>query len=156
MRIRTTLQPFSGKLDIAPIVDVVFLLLIFFALSSSFVFHPGLPVDIRLPRVKAVHMHATEKIVVVLTGDGGIYLNDKRVESGDLERELTDLAFVSKAVTAQRANASVESLEDTPRSPKVLLLSDASVPYHRIVEVMSLARSLNLGVFLATDPESGR
>jgi biopolymer transport protein ExbD len=37
----------------------------------------------------------------------------------------------------------------------VVLRADQSVPYARVMEVMSLARSLNLGVFLATDLEAG-
>lgn len=152
MRLRSNLAIFSGKLDVAPIIDVVFLLLIFLALSSSFVFHPGLPVDIHLPQVESAHMHATEKIVVVLTRTGEIYLNDTPVQWTDLEKYLTDVAFERKAVTLRRMNQADEALPPE-RAPKVLLRADSSVPYGRVVQIMAMARSLNLGVYLATDPE---
>ncbi len=153
MRLHSNLPVFSGKLDAAPIVDVIFLLLIFLALSSSFVFHPGLPVDIHLPQVESAHMHATEKIVVVLTPNGEIYLNDTPIQWENLEKHLTDVAFESKAVTLRRMNQPDENLPPA-RAPKVLLRADSSVPYGKVVQIMAMARSLNLGVYLATDPES--
>lgn len=155
MRLQSNLPVFSGKLDTAPIIDVVFLLLIFLALSSSFVFYPGLPVDIRLPPVESARMHTTEKIVVLLTRNGDIYLNDTPIQWDNLEKHLTDVAFESKAVTLRRMNQPDEELSPA-RAPKVLLRADSDVPYGHVVRIMAMARSLNLGVYLATDPESSK
>ena len=52
MRIKTNLKVVAGPLELTPLVDVVFLLLIFFMISSSLVFWPGTQVDteVELPR----------------------------------------------------------------------------------------------------------
>lgn len=150
MKLRPNLEVLSGKLDIAPLIDIMFLLIVFLALSSSFVFHSGLPVSIDLPSVDTEQMYATEKIVVVLTRDGDIYLNDMPVRHGELEKHLTDIAFQSKAITLQRLNRDGGPVPAS-YAPKVLLRADAGVPYERVVEVMSIARSLSMGVFLATE-----
>ena len=47
MKVRTSARVLRGPLDVAPLVDVILLLLIFFLLTSSFVFQPGIVVDPR-------------------------------------------------------------------------------------------------------------
>jgi biopolymer transport protein ExbD len=145
MRIRTNLKVVSGCLDIAPLVDVIFLLLIFFMLSSSLVFQPGIPVE--LPKSKTISMSAAEKIVITITRSNLLFFNDNPVEWENLEGQLSELAYSSKMALAKRRPGE----EPGHYSPKVVLRADTHVPYEKIVEVMDLARSLNLGVYLATD-----
>jgi len=40
MRIKPNVRVFAGKIDVVPLINVVFLLLIFFMISSSLVFQP--------------------------------------------------------------------------------------------------------------------
>ncbi len=157
MKLKTNLKIVSGQLDIAAMVDVVFLLLLFFMLSSSLVFQPGISVE--LPKSHTSSMSAAEKIIITITRkDGGelLFFNDNPVAWTELEHQLTELAYSSKTLDATRrgeakntsstANAGVAG-----PTPKVVLRADKNVAYGRIVEVMSLARSLDLGVYLATD-----
>ena len=150
MRTRTNLKAVSGKLDLVALVDVLFLVLIFFLISSSLVFQPGSPVE--LPKAHAASMRAAEKIVVTLTGDGLLFFNDNPVEWDELERELHELVYVSRRGTARRLGKDGNAQNTPTYSPMLVLRADADIDYDRIVKVMALARSLDLGVYLVTDP----
>ena len=64
-------------LNIAPLIDVVFLLLIFFMLSSHFVTQPG--IKITLPTAVTAKRHPEEDIIVYITKDNQIYLNEEPI-----------------------------------------------------------------------------
>lgn len=69
-------------LNIAPLIDVVFLLLIFFMLSSHFVTHPG--IRITLPEALTAKLHPEKDIVISITKDNSLYLNEEEVSLGSL------------------------------------------------------------------------
>ena len=69
-------------LNIAPLVDVVFLLLIFFMLSSHFVTQPG--IKITLPTAITAKLHPEEDIVISITKDNNLYLNEEEVTLDNL------------------------------------------------------------------------
>ena len=147
--IRPNAKVFAGRLDPVPLINLLFLLLIFFLISSSLVFQPGIPVD--LPPAKNPTLNATDKLVITITRNGLIFFNDKKIEWGDLERELRNLVLDSKIATSRRNNTRITGIDDkSVRNPAVVLRADRNVAYERIMEVVSLARSLNLGVYMAT------
>ncbi len=147
MRTEPTLNVVSGKVDIVPLVDVVFLLLIFFLISSSLVFQPGVAVE--LPKSYTDSMRAAEKIVVTITKEDLLFFNDNPVKWEELERELAEIVH-SRAVMNSRSPIRPDATSGA-FTPMLVLRADANVPYKKIVQVMSLARSLDLGVYLATD-----
>ncbi len=67
----------STELNIAPLIDVVFQLLIFFALISHFVTQSG--IKITLPTAITAKLHPEEDIVVFITQDNIIYLNEEKI-----------------------------------------------------------------------------
>src|SRR6187455_2419373 len=71
--------------SMASMTDLIFLLLIFFMLTSSFVTPSGLPVN--LPSSKASTIEV-QKISVTVTKDLQYYVNEKKVTKGTLEGEL--------------------------------------------------------------------
>ena len=72
-------------LEIAPLVDIVLLLLIFFMLTSKFIMQPG--IKITLPGAKTSRPQQ-EDIVVFITKDNRIYFNDREVDIGELKDAL--------------------------------------------------------------------
>ena len=76
----------STHLNIAPLIDVVFLLLIFFMLSSHFVTQPG--IKITLPSAITARLHPEEDIIISITEDSNLYLNEKRVTLENLLKQL--------------------------------------------------------------------
>ena len=73
-------------LNIAPLIDIVFLLLIFFMLSSHFVTQPG--IKITLPKAVTAKLHPEEGIVIYISEDNAIYLNEEIVPLDTLLNEL--------------------------------------------------------------------
>ena len=114
----------TGLLDITPIVDTVFNLLIFFAVSLSFVVLPS--IQINLPNSSSKQVTPDRKdLRVVITKKGDFYLGDSKIDSQDLFHEFY---------------AAAEQSLDT----EVLIGADHEVAHGRVVEVMDLARRANL------------
>lgn len=153
MRIRTHVKVITGPLPLAPLIDVVFLLLVFFMISSSLVFWPGTRVDteVRLPPSRMSSMTAADKLVITVNRSDQIFFNDSRLaDLHALEKRLSDIVRISRISQTQREGDSANG-EDQGRSPVVALRCDETIPYRRVVEIMSLARSLGMGVYLVTD-----
>lgn len=66
----------------AALTDIIFLLLIFFLLSSTFVFQPGVKVD--LPAASKADLESRQNVLVTLTKSGDYYVNDQKVPLSDL------------------------------------------------------------------------
>ncbi|MFA7231747.1 MAG: biopolymer transporter ExbD [Victivallaceae bacterium] len=131
---KTRLKPFSGRPDLTPMVDVMFLLLIFFMLSSSFVQVTGLNVE--LPRVSTKGSMGIEKfIVTVEKNEKGckIYFNDKEMTWETLKQELAAVSSISN-------------------SGKVIIRADQRTPFGIVTQIMSLAEKANLSTFIVTMP----
>ena len=77
----------KGRLDIAPLIDVVFLLLIFFMLTSSFIFQPGIRVN--LPRAVTSEVLHKEQLVVIINDANEVFINERPVESDELISRIT-------------------------------------------------------------------
>ena len=115
--------------SMASMTDLIFLLLIFFMLTSSFVTPSGLPVN--LPSSKASNIEV-QKISVTVTKDLQYFVNDKKVSRSMLEGELKRLL--------------------TAGAGSVVLHIDKSVASEHLVYVAGIATSLNAKVVLATKP----
>jgi len=74
------------QLTIAPLIDVVFLLLIFFMLSSHFVTQPG--IKLTLPTAVTSKLHPEEDIIISITQDNNLYLNNAEVTLDNLLERL--------------------------------------------------------------------
>ncbi|MCG2713959.1 MAG: biopolymer transporter ExbD [Candidatus Omnitrophica bacterium] len=74
------------RLNIAPLIDVVFLLLIFFMLSAHFVTQPG--IKLTLPTASTAKLHPEEDIIISITNDNALYLNEKKVNLDNLLEKL--------------------------------------------------------------------
>jgi len=75
----------SMAIDIAPLIDVVFLLLIFFMLSSNFVL-PSIPLD--LPKTGGAQVDGNEPVKVAMTKDGILAINGDVVSDGEFDAKL--------------------------------------------------------------------
>lgn len=120
----------NAEFSMSSMTDIIFLLLIFFMLTSSFVTPTGLPVS--LPTSKSSNI-VMQKISVTITPDLKYYLNEKEIALSDIEPQLATLL--------QNADEGV-----------VVLHVDKSVPVEYLVNVASIAASLNAKVTLATVP----
>ena len=74
------------QLNIAPLIDVMFLLLIFFALSTQFVATPG--IEIQLPEAETAVPQKAHKAIIYVSADQEIFWNEQRIEIDDLGAEM--------------------------------------------------------------------
>lgn len=112
---RTSIR--KGQLDIAPLVDVMFLLLIFFMLTSNFVLQPG--IRVRLPKAVTSEVIDSENLIVTVTAQDLIYLNFKPIQKAALS-DLLD--------------------EASRHGSSVLIKSDVGASVGKIVELWDLCR----------------
>lgn len=121
------LRPF----DIAPLIDIVFQLLIFFMLTSSFIMQPGIKVN--LPKAVTSEVVKENNIVIVVSRDDVIYVNSKVFTLNELKSYLS------------RNNNS---------SRPILIKSDKRASLGRVVEVWDLCREIGISQLnIATDQE---
>ncbi len=124
----------TSQLDMTPLVDVVFNLLIFFMLSTTFVTTPG--IKINLPKASAKELKVQEKEVrIAMTKSGKIYVNRKLVTLNDVRKILKQKARIN---------------------PKMLVIieADAQVTHGKVVQIMDIAKNAGLNrLAIATRPK---
>jgi len=97
----------STHLNIAPLIDVVFLLLIFFMLSSHFVTQPG--IKITLPSAITARLHPEEDIIISITEDNNLYLNERLVILESLSEQLEiEMARAEKKTVIIKADEKID------------------------------------------------
>jgi biopolymer transport protein ExbD len=107
-------------INIAPLVDVVFLLVIFFAVSTTFLERSG--IELTLPSSSSSVEKPPEQLTVWLSKDGTIAVGSDEVTLEQLQMRLeTDLAAMS--------------------DKRVVLRADEATEHGRVVEVMDRARA---------------
>lgn len=85
-----------SSIDFAPLIDVVFLLLIFFMLTSSFIFQPGIKVN--LPRAITSEALSEKNIIITITAENLIYMDGKLVTINELSSRLKNIASFRKSI----------------------------------------------------------
>ena len=76
MHFRRRLSP-NANVDLVPMIDVVFQLVVFFMVSSTFVLTPGIAID--LPASSSTEPIVINRLVVTVVSQDEIYLNRDRV-----------------------------------------------------------------------------
>jgi len=113
-------------------IDIIFLLLLFFVLSSTFVLQPG--INVNLPRTVASENPARKDLIVIIARDGRIFLNNDLVAFNALWGRL------------------IEELKAQPEGTLVLR-ADRDVTHGLVVRVMDVAKQAGAArIAIATEP----
>ena len=111
--------------NITPLIDVVFLLLIFFMVSTTF--ERESEIEIMLPQAAANAVPTDEFVMqVTIDAEGTYYVNGKRVVNSKIET----LKKAMKEVAGDR------------KDPPIILSADAQTPHQAVITVMDAARQL--------------
>ncbi len=133
MKLRDNKREDPG-VNLTPLIDVVFLLLIFFMVSTSFSRNSELVVD--LPEAEATPLESKDEVIeVTIDREGRFYVNQQQLIN-------TQISTVRRAM-----RLAMEGKND----PSLIISADRMTPHQAVVTAMDAARQLNLiNVSIAT------
>jgi len=106
-------------INITSLIDVLFLLLIFFMVSSTFVEQPGMKLE--LPETKSATTEKIKELILEINADESMILNQEAIKLENLEEKFKQL---------------LPSLEEK----SLVLKADKNVPHGTVVKVMDIAK----------------
>jgi biopolymer transport protein ExbD len=106
------------QINVIPLVDVMLVLLVIVLTTATFISSGQIPVN--LAKAKEVGKRSDAPIVITLTADGTLYINDRTIPEGGLKG----------ALTAE------------PRESAVVVRADKVTPLERFVSVVDEMRGL--------------
>lgn len=119
----------DSSFSMSSMTDIIFLLLIFFMLTSSFITPSGLPVNLPSSETTDIVM---QEVTVTVTKDLRFSVNDRVVSREQIKAELGPLLEGKKG--------------------QVVLHIDKEVPVEYLVEIGGIAAGLGANVSIATKP----
>jgi len=123
------------EINMSPLIDMVFILLIFFMVSATFV--KDMNLEIQRPKASSSTPASSKAIRVYIANNGETYLDNQPVRSWVIQSRLRDLLRQGT-------------------SDSVLIVTDENVPASKLIEVVDqcrLAGAKDVGV--VTEQESG-
>ena len=118
MRLKRRVFLEKGHLDIAPLIDVIFLLLVFFMLTSSFIFQPG--IKINLPKALTSEVIQRENLIILIREDNNLFINERQINDDELSSRIKIAAKESKPI---------------------LIKADRKASLGRVVEIWDMCRA---------------
>lgn len=120
----------DGGMIMTPLIDMVFLTLIFFMVNATLSINPAIRVD--LPRARTSLGALSEEIVVSVKAGGDLYIGERQVSAEDFGLELRrEMARVGKR--------------------SILLQGERTISYETLMDVMDQAKLAGVGrISLAT------
>ncbi len=127
MNLRGKLRKSSPEVDITPLIDVVFLLLIFFMVSTTF--DRESQILIELPEASGEEAeHTTKELDITINASGTFFVNQREVVNTEIATLMT---AISKEIGDKR---------DLP----VIINADAKTPHQSVMTAMDAASQLGL------------
>ena len=116
------------NINITSLVDVLFILLIFVLVSTTFLEQPAL--DIELPKAKSAGLERIQEMIVSISREGQIYFNNQAVNK------------------IQLADLITQGLQKDSQMP-VVLKADENVSYGLVIEIMDVMRDTGVKKLVA-------
>ena len=135
MRFRSRRNDEEQQIDISPLIDMVFILLIFFMVSTTFV--KDMKLDLERPGAQSASRASTKALRVYIDNNSNIYVDGNPVKPWMLQSRVRQL---------------VEGGADQ----QVLVVVDRNVPSDKLIEVVDQIRLAGVkDVGVATEKEAG-
>ncbi|MCZ6756914.1 MAG: biopolymer transporter ExbD [Bacteroidetes bacterium] len=119
------------EFSLAGLADIVFLLLIFFLLTSSFI--PQFGIQVNLPKTSASAPTDAQYVTVIITSEGHYYVDQNQISKEQL------LPVIQSSLNGRTS---------------LVLRADEDATVGQFASVASVARALNLRILMATERES--
>ncbi len=121
MTFKRRLKPIAS-VELVPMIDVIFQLVVFFMVSSTFIITPG--IDLQLPESVTARPVVMSKIIITIVSPDEIYLNKEKETLSSLGKKLKEI----------KVN------ESKQQKRTVVVQGDKSVTYSLMVRVLDLLR----------------
>ncbi|MCH8122974.1 MAG: biopolymer transporter ExbD [Bacteroidetes bacterium] len=119
------------EFSLASLADIVFLLLIFFLLTSSFI--PQFGIQVNLPKTSTSAPTDAQYVTVIITSEGHYYVDQNQISKEQL------LPVIQSSLNGRTS---------------LVLRADEDATVGQFATVASVARALNLRILMATERES--
>lgn len=124
---------YAVQVPLTSLIDIVFLLLVYFLLTTNFMVDEG--IDIKLPQAEASRPQTQSEITIYVDGEGRAFLEKTEVSLDELFKRLQ-----------QQIGAEADRL--------VVIRAERSVVLNKAVKVMDVAKAAGAGrLCLATEKE---
>jgi biopolymer transport protein ExbD len=140
LRFKTKLKHTSGLLDLTPLVDVVFLMLIFFIVTSDIL--PLKSLHIENPTINRDASPLTTQLLVVMDAQNVIYVGSKK--------SIADLVTLKDHLTDE---LSVLKKQHPTIHPTVVVSVDRRVEYGDFLKLFSTIQEMGIKMRLVYKPE---
>ena len=128
--------PRRARIEIIPMIDVVFFLLVFFMMASlAMTIYQGLPVN--LPEAASGQRNAAETASITLSRDGGSFLNSEPISVAMLSTRIRPLLAKNRELA-------------------VIINADREVTHARVVDVLDELRQTGVGKIAIAVAPAGR
>ncbi|MDY6934170.1 MAG: biopolymer transporter ExbD [Spirochaetota bacterium] len=107
----------TDELNISPLIDMIFILLIFFVVTTSFSRETG--VEVNKPKASTAKTLSQENILIAVTSEGTIHILEKQVD-------LNQLSMIVKRL-----------LNENPER-QVIVFADRLAPSGEVVDVIDV------------------
>ncbi|MDB6173029.1 MAG: hypothetical protein JWL59_2340 [Chthoniobacteraceae bacterium] len=133
MKLTRNLKFSPALMSVIPLVNVLFLVVIFFAMSSRFVLQPGLAVTLPSSSFTLGPQHNAQLVSILSTPSPAIYHRNQKVTLAELGERLRDPHIKERAL---------------------VIRADRGTSYDFIVQVMNQGLQHGFSIVLATSPKS--
>ncbi|MCB1065283.1 MAG: biopolymer transporter ExbD [Verrucomicrobiae bacterium] len=138
---RRSSKPFADEepeMNISPLIDVAFLLLIYFIVTTTLMKQEA-DLGLVLPGVATEQSDPvkTDQMLIKITGEGSVFVNEELVDSDPTDRTLPNLTDRLQRYAAAAANAGSEAM--------VVVNCADEVPEQRFIDVLNACSSNGLG-----------
>ena len=139
MNFRTT-EPEEVDVNLTPLIDVVFLLLIFFMVTTTF--EKNSKIKIELPTATSSRAESQENVLELLIDSKGRYYIDKK----EVVNTKPETLFRAMSIT----------LDKLEKTPSLIITADANANYQSVITAMDIAGRLELTNFSLATSQSKR
>lgn len=119
MQLKTKSSKKLLTLNLTSLIDVLFILIIFFAVSSTFLEQPG--IELKLPEAESSESYTTQKVILYIDKNDNIFLNDQLITLNTMIEEIKKLGEVGK-------------------EGSIVLKADTEVDHGNIIRIMDILR----------------
>ena len=112
----------AAEINLTPLIDIVFQLLIFFLITTTFVQNPG--IDVELPKASAQPRQGEPETVIIAVTEDGRIVHEGRV------------------VSTEELTTRLEEHHRQRPSAMVIIQADTNTSHGKVVDVMDIARTV--------------